>query len=71
MRIALMGDIHANLPALEAVLEHAGQQKASIFWNVGDSVGYGAYPDEVVKLLQTRMTMSLLGNYERKALMVE
>ncbi len=71
MKIALIGDIHANLPALEAVLAHADAQSASLMWNVGDTVGYGAYPDQVVKLIQKRKIVSILGNYDRKVLMVE
>jgi predicted phosphodiesterase len=39
VKIALIGDVHANLPALEAVLNHARQQKVEAIWNVGDFVG--------------------------------
>ena len=49
--MALIGDVHANLPALEAVLEHAHQNGVEAIWNVGDFVGYGAFPDQVVKRL--------------------
>ena len=42
MRVALIGDVHANLPALEAVLAHARQEGANAIWNVGDFVGFGA-----------------------------
>jgi predicted phosphodiesterase len=52
MKIALLGDVHANLPALEAVLSHARQHGVSEYWNVGDFVGYGAFPNEVIKLLR-------------------
>ncbi|PWG74693.1 metallophosphatase family protein, partial [Enterococcus hirae] len=52
MKAALIGDVHANLPALEAVLEHARSQGAEEVWNVGDWVGYGAFPDEVVRRLR-------------------
>lgn len=71
MEIALIGDIHASLPALEAVLEHADAQGASLIWNVGDTVGYGAYPDQVVKLIKKRKIVSILGNYDRKVLIVK
>ena len=52
MKVALIGDVHANLPALEAVLEDAHGRNVEAVWNVGDFVGYGAFPDEVVKRLQ-------------------
>lgn len=67
-RIALLGDIHANLPALEAVLSHAHSLGATGFWNIGDFVGYGAFPDEVVKLIQQLGAISVIGNYDLKVL---
>ena len=45
MKIALIGDVHANLPALEAVLEHALEQGVQAVWNIGDFVGYNAFPE--------------------------
>ena len=69
MKIALIGDIHANLPALEAVLDHAREQGIRRIWNVGDIVGYGPFPDEVVQLLRKdESIVSILGNYDRKML---
>ena len=44
MKVALLGDVHANLPALEAVLADARRRGAEAVWDVGDSVGYGAFP---------------------------
>lgn len=71
MKIALIGDIHANLPALEAVLEHAHQHGVDEIWSVGDIVGYGAFPDEVVKLLQKENVKGIIGNYDLKVLKVK
>jgi putative phosphoesterase len=69
MKVALIGDIHANLPALEAVLDHARSQSVDKIWNVGDFVGYGPFPDEVVQLLRKDdNVLSVLGNYDRKVL---
>ena len=68
MKVALIGDVHANLPALEAVLDHISKQEVEAIWNVGDFVGYGAFPDEVVHLLRERGAVSILGNYDRKVL---
>ena len=70
MKIALLGDVHANLPALEAVLEHARAQGATAFWNVGDFVGYGPFPDQTVRLLRDLQAVSIAGNYDLKVLKV-
>ena len=66
MRIALMGDLHANLPALEAILEHAGKEGVEAIWNLGDLVGYGAFPEEVVQHLRKNYALSTLGRYDRR-----
>jgi putative phosphoesterase len=68
MKIALLGDIHANLPALEAVLSHARQQSASAVWNLGDIIGYGAFPNQVIELLRDVRAISIVGNYDLKVL---
>ncbi len=68
MKVALLGDVHANLPALEAVLAHARLQHVDALWNVGDFVGYGALPDQVVGRLRQENTLSIAGNYDLKAL---
>jgi len=64
MRVALMGDIHANLPALEAVLEHARQEGVEAIWNLGDLVGWGAFPTEVVHCLRENYALSTQGRYD-------
>jgi putative phosphoesterase len=69
--IAAIGDVHANLPALEAVLEDAHQHGAEAIWNIGDFVGYGAFPEEVVDRLREIGAISIQGNYDRKALKVK
>ncbi|MFN2169716.1 MAG: metallophosphoesterase family protein [Anaerolineae bacterium] len=68
MKVALIGDIHANLPALEAVLAHAHGQGAGAIWNVGDFVGYGPFPDEVIARLRRDYALSTSGSYDRKVL---
>lgn len=67
MRIALIADVHGNLPALQAVWKHAIKQGAEQVWNLGDNVGYGPYPNEVIELLQQMGTVNVLGNYDKKA----
>ena len=71
MKVALIGDVHGNLPALEAALAHAAQQHVEAIWNIGDFVGYGAFPDEVVRRLKQENAVSIVGNYDLKALQVE
>jgi putative phosphoesterase len=68
MKVAIIGDIHANLPALEAVLAHARAQGVEAIWNVGDFVGYGPFPDEVIQLLRRDYALSTSGSYDRKVL---
>jgi putative phosphoesterase len=74
MKVALIGDIHANLPALEAVLAHIQEQGLEKVWNVGDFVGYGAFPDEVVQCFRTEQclrdadVLSIVGNYDLQVL---
>lgn len=68
-RVALIGDIHGNLPALEAVLAHADDAGGvDAIYNVGDSIGYGPFPGEVLDLLRQRRAISILGNIDRKVL---
>lgn len=68
MRVALIGDVHANLPALEAVLADVRRRKVRQIWNVGDFVGYGPLPDEVVGVLREAGARSVVGNYDLKVL---
>ena len=68
VKIALIGDVHANLPALEVVLAHAHQQGVEAIWNSGDFLGYGAFPDEVVVRLRAEGALSIIGNYDLKVL---
>ena len=66
MRIAVLSDIHANLPALEAVLTALGTVDA--VWHLGDVVGYGPHPDEVVTRLRELGAVGVRGNHDAAAL---
>lgn len=68
MKVALIGDVHANLPALETVLTHARQQDVEEIWNTGDLVGYGAFPNQVIDRLREEDAISIVGNYDLKVL---
>ncbi len=65
MRIALISDVHANLPALEAVLAHIeARPEIEAAYHLGDLVGYAPWPDEVVALLRERGIQGIAGNYD-------
>src|SRR5215204_7064420 len=64
MRVAILTDIHANLPALEAVLAAIDEAAIERRWCLGDLVGYGAQPDECAKLVAERCELSLVGNHD-------
>ena len=65
MRVALIADIHANLPALEAVLADVAQRTdIDGIYHLGDLVGYAPWPNEVVLLLQARAISGIAGNYD-------
>jgi len=68
MKVALIGDVHANLPALHAVLAHIHQQGVKTIWNIGDWVGYNAFPNEVIDQMEQEDALSIVGNYDRKVL---
>jgi diadenosine tetraphosphatase ApaH/serine/threonine PP2A family protein phosphatase len=64
MRIALLSDVHGNLPAFEAVLGDVEEQSVEETWCLGDLVGYGAEPDGCVQLARDRCDLSLAGNHD-------
>jgi predicted phosphodiesterase len=64
-RLALISDIHANLPALRAVLADI-DDRANIdaIYHLGDLTGYAPWPNEVVSLLRERAIPGISGNYD-------
>jgi len=66
MRIAVLSDIHANLPALEAVRTDLPEVDET--WVLGDIVGYGPQPNEVIAALQAMGARSVLGNHDGAAI---
>lgn len=68
MNVAVISDIHANLHALEAVLEDIEAAGVDEIWCLGDAVGYGAFPNECVARLAERCEVLLLGNHDLAAL---
>jgi predicted phosphodiesterase len=65
MRIALISDVHANLPALQAVLDDISDRPdVQATYHLGDLVGYAPWPDEVVSLLRDCHIEGIAGNYD-------
>jgi predicted phosphodiesterase len=64
MRIALLSDVHGNLPAFEAVLADVETEDVDEHWCLGDLVGYGAEPDACVNLARRTCDVCLSGNHD-------
>ncbi|MBI5205672.1 MAG: metallophosphoesterase family protein, partial [Nitrospirae bacterium] len=64
MHYAVISDVHANLEALEAVLEDTGKRKAKDIIFLGDAVGYGPNPNECIELLKDSCKIMLAGNHD-------
>lgn len=64
VKVALISDVHANLQALEKVLQDAKERGIDVFVNAGDSIGFGPYPNEVIELLCEQSVSSILGNFD-------
>ena len=65
MRYALISDVHANLPALEAVLADIDRRDdVRAIYHLGDLVGYAPWPNETVALLGVRRVAGIAGNYD-------
>jgi diadenosine tetraphosphatase ApaH/serine/threonine PP2A family protein phosphatase len=66
MRLAVLSDIHANLAALDAVREDLPAVDET--WVLGDIVGYGPQPNEVIRALQELGARSVMGNHDGAAI---
>ncbi len=63
-RVAVVTDIHANLPALEAALARIEELAIETVYCGGDLVGYGPHPNEVCALVQEQGIPTIYGNYD-------
>ncbi|WP_445286474.1 metallophosphoesterase family protein [Variovorax atrisoli] len=68
MRIAIVSDIHGNLPALEAVVEDIGRRGVGTVFNLGDSLSGPLMPLETARFLMAQDWTHLAGNHERQLL---
>jgi putative phosphoesterase len=62
--VAVITDIHANLPALQAALRRIDDLGITDIYCGGDLVGYGPHPNEVCALIQERGIPTIYGNYD-------
>ena len=63
-KIAVLGDIHANLDALEVVLADARAQGVNEYICTGDVVGYNACPNECCRLVRDLGCVVVQGNHD-------
>lgn len=64
MKIAILSDIHANLPALQAVYAHALTQKVDNIYCLGDMVNQNVWNNEVVRFMQEHQIECVQGNHD-------
>jgi len=67
-RYAILTDLHSNLAAVRAVLDDADSEGIASFLSMGDFVGYGASPCEVIQAFHGRSLEAIRGNHDRYAL---
>src|ERR671935_631545 len=63
-RVAVITDVHANLPALQAALHRIDELGVDGIFCGGDLVGYGPHPDDVCALISERGIPTIYGNYD-------
>ena len=66
MRVLICADAHANLPAVEALLDRADDVDRRVF--LGDAISYGPHPRECLNLIVDRFDLVLAGNHDLDAL---
>jgi len=64
-RLAILSDIHANLPALDVVLADIGRLACDRIYHAGDLIGIGPYPAEVVDLARDTGLRCVQGNHDQ------
>jgi len=64
VRVAVLSDVHANLHALEAVLEAVAKDGPDAVWCLGDLVGYGPQPNPCCALVAQHANVCLIGNHD-------
>jgi diadenosine tetraphosphatase ApaH/serine/threonine PP2A family protein phosphatase len=67
MRIAVFSDVHGNMDAFQKVLEDVDGASADAVISLGDNIGYGSEPEQVIQAMRHRGIPSVLGNHELAA----
>jgi CHAD domain-containing protein/predicted phosphodiesterase len=67
-QIAVISSVHGNIHALQTALEDINAKNIPLILNLGNSIGYGAYPEECVQRLAQPDILSIMGNVEREVL---
>lgn len=67
-KIALISDIHANLPALEAVMRDIERMQCDAVYCLGDIVGYNANPSECLEFIRSNQIPTVRGNHDEEAI---
>ena len=65
-RIAIISDLHANLPALNAVLEDLDKKQPDAVFCLGDLVDFAPWPNEVIETIRQRRIPTLMGNHDER-----
>jgi putative phosphoesterase len=69
--ILVLGDIHANYPALNAIQNHVREYRFDCIINTGDFTVYGTYPNETIQWFRKcKKTICILGNTDRRILRI-
>lgn len=71
MKVALLSDVHGNLPALEAVLESVARESPDVLLSLGDVAATGPQPHEVVQSLKRHRAVCIMGNTDESLLRPE
>jgi putative phosphoesterase len=66
LKIAIFSDIHANLPALKAVLDDISSQQADQVYCLGDLVDFAPWPNEVINLIRENKISTIMGNHDER-----
>ena len=70
-KILIVGDIHANYPALKAIQSHVRTYRFDRIINTGDTTVYSTFPNETIEWFRKRKkSVSILGNTDRRILKI-
>ena len=70
-KITIFSDVHANLPALQAVLQDFEQRGLTDLYCLGDLVGYGTFPNQVIQIIRERQIPTITLEVDSRARMPE